>query len=191
MSATEFTIETERLTLHPATFDDVDGLHALWVDPDVRRYLWDDTVIPRELAASVIDASMATFAESGFGQFVLREHSSPRDAPIIGFAGLRTFGAASEKELMYGLWPARWGTGLATEAARAVLRHAFESTAERVLWAGADPPNSASFRVMERLGMAYARRVVEHGQVAIYYSITRDDFEPGDARHVMKHDDAP
>jgi ribosomal-protein-alanine N-acetyltransferase len=185
VAATDFTIETERLTLHPATFDDVDGLHALWVDPDVRRYLWDDEVIPRELAASVIDGSIATFAERSFGQFVLRERSSPRDAPILGFAGLRTFGAGSERELMYGLWPARWGTGLATEAARAVLRHGFEATAERVLWAGADPQNSASFRVMERLGMTYAKRVVEHGQAAIYYSITRDGFEPGHARHVV------
>ncbi len=190
MSVSDFTIETERLRLQLATFDDVDGLHALWVDPDVRRYLWDDEVIPRELAASVIDGSMATFAQRGFGQFVLRERGSPRDAPILGFAGLRSFGAGDERELMYGLWPAHWGTGLATEAARAVLRHGFEATAESVLWAGADPQNIASFRVMERVGMTYAKRVVEHGQEAIYYSIRRDDFEPGDGRHVVSDGNA-
>jgi hypothetical protein len=35
----------------PFASEDLDALHALWTDPDVRRYLWDDIVISRERAA--------------------------------------------------------------------------------------------------------------------------------------------
>ena len=39
-------LETPRLALHPAALDDLAELHALWADPEVRRNLWDDVVIP-------------------------------------------------------------------------------------------------------------------------------------------------
>jgi RimJ/RimL family protein N-acetyltransferase len=42
-------IRTQRLELSPWTHEDVDALHDLWTAPEVRRYLWDDKVIAREL----------------------------------------------------------------------------------------------------------------------------------------------
>ena len=43
------TLETERLILRPWSLDDIDALHQIWTDPQVRRYLWDDEVIPLSL----------------------------------------------------------------------------------------------------------------------------------------------
>ncbi|HEX8183557.1 MAG TPA: GNAT family N-acetyltransferase, partial [Blastocatellia bacterium] len=60
-------IETTRLRLRPFTPGDLDDLHRLWVDPAVRKYLWDDEVITREQAASVIDESCSLFDADGFG----------------------------------------------------------------------------------------------------------------------------
>ena len=39
---------TARTTLRRVVADDVPALHALWTDPAVRKYLWDDTIITRE-----------------------------------------------------------------------------------------------------------------------------------------------
>ncbi len=42
--------------------------------------------------------------------------------------------------------------------------------------AGADPPNTASFRVIEKLGMKFAGKITINGLEAIYYVMNQDDF---------------
>jgi ribosomal-protein-alanine N-acetyltransferase len=78
--------------------------------------------------------------------------------------------------LLYGLWPAWWGTGLATETGQAVLRYAFGLGHESVE-AATDPPNVASIRVMERLGMSFHKRDKLNGLDTVFYRLTRDAFE--------------
>lgn len=65
------TIETERLTLAPLVEADVDGLHALFTDPGVRRFMWDDRVIDRETVAEICDASSAASTPSSSGSSAL------------------------------------------------------------------------------------------------------------------------
>ena len=94
----------------------------------------------------------------------------------MGFAGLRRFGDGAEIEILYGLAPNHWRQGLATEAAHRILRHAFEDLELDEIFAGADPPNERSFRVMERLGFEPHGRRVIHGIEADYSSVTRQRF---------------
>jgi len=180
MVGTTLEIRTARLCMRPWTHADVDALHALWITPEVRRYLWDGTVITREQAVSVVDASLESFARDGFGMWaVLALSGDPGDA-VIGFCGLRWFGEPPAVELLYGLDPRQWGQGLATEAARAMLRYGFDGRALERIFAGADSPNAASFRLMARLGMRFDRRLELDGLPADYYAIARADFHPGD-----------
>jgi len=60
-------LRTERLILRPWTLQDVDALHLLWTDPDVRRYLWDDVVISRERAVGAVRAHFQSVATRGIG----------------------------------------------------------------------------------------------------------------------------
>src|SRR5262245_10743401 len=55
-------IATARLILRPFAAADVDDLHRLWVDPGVRKFLWDDQVILRETAVAVVESSIESFA---------------------------------------------------------------------------------------------------------------------------------
>jgi ribosomal-protein-alanine N-acetyltransferase len=169
-------IHAPRVRLRPYTLEDVDDLYRLWTDPEVRRYLWDDVLISREQAASVVRASIACFETRGFGQWVVLPRSGER---LIGFCGFRLFGDPPDEqiELLYGVAPAYWGQGLATEAARAALRFGFEECGFDRVYAGADPPNAASFRVMEKLGMSFSRRTHINGIEAIYYVLSREAFE--------------
>ncbi len=59
-------LNTGRMRLRPISSDDVDALHALWTDPDVRRYLWDDRIIPRETVEEIVAHSLATFEAGRF-----------------------------------------------------------------------------------------------------------------------------
>jgi RimJ/RimL family protein N-acetyltransferase len=143
-------IETARLRLRPMAAADVDDLHRLWISPGVRRFLWDDQVIPRARAAEVVEASIASFARRGLGMWVVRDGA---DAETVGFCGLRTWDDGDDLEVLYAIAPPRWGAGLATEAVVAVLAHLFATTAVGRVYGFTDAPNTASVRVLEKAGM--------------------------------------
>ncbi len=170
-------LETARLSLQPFTSADLDFLYSLWIDPQVRRYLWDDQIISREQANEVIEASLASFDSTGYGFWLVRlkEGESP-----VGFCGLRQFSntaiVEAQVEILYGISPGHWGEGLAVEASSAVLRFGFERLQLARVYAGADLPNTASFRVMEKLGMQFDHQARLHGLEATYYMITRERF---------------
>ncbi|MEX0677794.1 MAG: GNAT family N-acetyltransferase [Pirellulales bacterium] len=143
-------LSTERLRLFPCTLDDVDALHALWREPLVRRYLWDDRQVSRREAEELVRDFVATAGERGYYLWMLETRAH---AELAGFAALREIPQTSEVELFYGLAPEFWGKGLATEAARAVLEYGFDALGLPRIWARTDRPNAASMRVAERLGM--------------------------------------
>ena len=163
--------------MRPFAAADVNDLHSLWIDPGVRKFLWDDQVILRETAIAVVENSVESFVYHGFGFWAI---CFKNDSRPIGFCGLRHFtedgGVKSEVEILYGVAPEHWGKGVATEAAGAVLRYGFEDRKLPRIYAGADPPNAASFRVIEKLGMKFARKTVVNGVDVIYYAICRDDY---------------
>jgi RimJ/RimL family protein N-acetyltransferase len=65
------------------------------------------------------------------------------------------------------------GQGLATEAARAVLAYGFEQLQSPRITAATDPPNAASVRVLERLGMRFTHRAALNGLDTVFYEIAR------------------
>jgi RimJ/RimL family protein N-acetyltransferase len=172
-------METARLLLRPCTPADIDDLHRHWIDPGVRKFLWDDQIIPRETAVAVVEASLASFAERGFGFWCVSFKGAPA---LLGFCGLREFDEddPAKIEILYGIAPEHWGKALAVEAAQAVLRYGFEEAGLPKIYAGADPPNVASIRVMEKLGMAFDHRRTINGLKAIYYALTPNACQIGD-----------
>jgi RimJ/RimL family protein N-acetyltransferase len=168
------TMETARLQLQPFAPADLDAMCRLWNEAGVRRFLWDDEVVPRETAVAVFESSAASFATRGFGFWSLIEKES---GEMIGFCGLRPLDETGQIELLYGLTESRWGRGLAVEASRAVLAHGFSCGLERVR-AITDAPNEASVRVMEKLGMNLIGRAPHHGLDSVHYEIDRAGFQP-------------
>lgn len=173
--------------MRPFAADDVDELHRMWVDPGVRKFLWDDQIIPRETAVAIVEGSIDSFVKYGFGFWAVCFKDDPM---LVGFGGLRHFtedgGAASKVEILYGVEPEHWEKAIATEAARAVLRYGFEETGIERIYASADPPNAASFRVMEKIGMKFARRMTINELAAICYVIKREDYQPDASTYLLR-----
>ena len=153
-------ITTERLVLRPVETSDVDALHALWCDADVRRYLWDDVVIPRGTAEIVVRNSSIDWRERGYGLWSVLEAGE-----LAGFVGFRSSQARAEPELLFGFHPRFWHRGLATEAVQAALAW----IGRRTIWAATDPPNAASIRLMERIGMRQTYRGILDGHDAVFF----------------------
>jgi ribosomal-protein-alanine N-acetyltransferase len=175
-------IETARLQMRPFTLSDTDDLHRLWTDPEVRKYLWDDEVISREVAEEVVKSSLVSFEHHGFGLWSVFLKG---ESALTGFCGFRHFDDPPQIEILYGIAPAHWGAGLATEAARAMIRFGFEESRFERIYAGADPPNLSSFRVMERCGMKFAKSMTINDREAIYYVLSREDFRADDEPYTV------
>jgi RimJ/RimL family protein N-acetyltransferase len=96
------------------------------------------------------------FRKHGFGLYALE---LLQERLFIGFAGLSipSFQAHFTPcvEIGWRLSAEHWGRGLATEAAGAVMRHAFESLALDELVSFTVPANIRSRRVMEKIGMTH------------------------------------
>ena len=58
-----------------------------------------------------------------------------------------------------------WGRGLATEVATLLLRFGFDDLRLHRLWASCDPANTASIRVLEKIGMQH-EGVLRHQYLA-------------------------
>lgn len=163
-------IHTTRAVLRPVAPDDLDALHALFVDPEVRRFLWDDEVVARAVTEDVIARSQSQFRDQGHGLWLARLAQTSDPA---GFAGFWYFHEPPQLELLYGLAPTQWGRGLATEIAAALLRHGFGKLGFARIVGSTDAPNTASCRVMERLGMRFLKREIGAGRHTVYYAVDR------------------
>jgi RimJ/RimL family protein N-acetyltransferase len=167
------TLRTGRLVLRPLMGADLDALHRVSNDSLVRRYLWDDVPVPRTTIEDIIVQSERGFARRGLGLFGIRLRG---EEELLGFCGFLPLEGTGEIELAYELAPQRWGRGLATEAARECLRYAFEEVELGRVVAGADPPNVASLRVIERLRMKPIGEIAPDQPGIPYFAISRDDF---------------
>ena len=157
---------TSRCELRPVTPGDAAELQALWTAPRVRRFLWDDEIIPLERTVDAIRTSEALFHAHRFGLWAVRVK---REEPITGFAGIWPFRDPPEFELLYGVAESHWGRGLAVEASRAVLNYCRDALAMTIVRASTDAANTASVRVLDRLGFAEVRRAHAGGLDTLFY----------------------
>jgi RimJ/RimL family protein N-acetyltransferase len=163
--------------MRPYRNDDLDDVHRLLTNPDVRRYLLDDVIVEREWVADEIRQTRACFEAHGFGQFAVFEKT---EKAFIGFCGYRFFHDPPECQLLYAFHPDYWGRDIATEAARAMIRYGIETCGFDEIIGSTDAPNKASQRVMEKAGMSYTHQRLIHGQETRYYRLSRADYSPDD-----------
>ena len=82
--------------------------------------------------------------------------------------------SACKDEIGWAIDPERWGEGLATEAAAAALRDAFDRVGLEQVVSYTLPANTPSIRVMEKLGFEEGGVADWAGLTHVWYSITGD-----------------
>ena len=161
-------IETERLNLRGWTVEDVPGIVELFDHSEVNRFISDGKPITAEEALAFVERSQRLQRERGWCRWAIE----PKDAAgqIAGFCGIGcTF--APLAELGWTLRRDRWGAGLATEAARAVLAYAFGVVGFPEMVSAVDPANERSKAVAERLGMRVVGELHHEGSLLLRYGI--------------------
>jgi RimJ/RimL family protein N-acetyltransferase len=140
-------LETERLTLRAPRLEDAKAIAQLAND---RRIAENTTRIPHPYRLADAQAFVERVNRDG-GElaFLITLDDEP-----IGACGLaRLDGPAPD--LGYWIGVPYWGNGYATEAARAVIDHAFTALGHQALQAGARVTNPASRRVLEKCGFQW------------------------------------
>lgn len=141
-------LRTPTLRLVPLAERDIPALHALWTRPAVRRYLWDDRVLPLEQTRDMVMQSGYLFDENGYGLW----GAFDGDDVLVGFCGFWFFRDGHELELMYGVDEAQWLKGYARGMSEAMVAYGFDHLNLPEIRATTDVPNVASQRVLRRLG---------------------------------------
>jgi RimJ/RimL family protein N-acetyltransferase len=160
-------LRTERLDLRSCQMSDLVAVHQLWIEADVRRFLFDNRQISAEEAKSFIEASVESFASHGYGIWLFFEHQSDQ---VAGFSGLLR-SLQGSPSLIFGTRPQLWGRGYAKESTLSVLCHAFDVLELEKVEADVDEPNQASIQVLEALGMSRIRRAIVNERPLLYYAI--------------------
>jgi [ribosomal protein S5]-alanine N-acetyltransferase len=158
-------LRTKRLVLRAWRIEDVGDAFAIWGDPEVVRFLGKDLPVPdleaqRAWLAPRIERWSRPEWIASFDVWAIADPESDR---VIGTTFLKPYSNTQTDRIEIGWHLARaaWGRGLATEAAREVLRYAFEVRKHARVEALVVPENAASIRVCERLGMRRVGRTTD------------------------------
>lgn len=151
-------LETERLVLRRFTADDAGALLALHSDPEVMRYLTGGIPDSRETIEGATLPRILGYYEQ-YEEFGLWAAIEKTSGAFLGWFHLRPKDGTNPDavDLGYRLHRSAWGKGYATETSRALIRQGFANPVVRRITASAIAGNTASRRVMEKVGLTLVR----------------------------------
>ncbi len=145
-----------RLVLNAPRDADRDAVTTYAGDLSVSRWL---VRVPHSYTAEDADHFLTTIAPS-HACFAIRETA---DGPLIGVVGISPVADEGADVGLLGYWlaPPYWGRGYATEAAGAAVAHAFDTLGLARLHSGYLSGNTASARILSKLGFLPTGRSVK------------------------------
>jgi RimJ/RimL family protein N-acetyltransferase len=134
--------------MRPFALHDAEGLLRLNANPNVLRYTGDRPFKDADEAKTFIKYYRANY-DNGFGRFTVLNRN---DESYLGWCGFRKVG--DDIDLGFRFLEEYWNQGYATECARACLDWIRDEHGVKEVIGRALPENTASIRVLEKLGMS-------------------------------------
>lgn len=178
-SFTPLTLQCERLHLRLLDASDAPALFPIFSDVEAMRYWSSPAWTDPARADALLDRCLAGYADGSVLTLGLEVGGD-----LAGTITLRKFDHDNRRcEIGYMLARPHWGKGLMQEAMPAVLEHAFGVLDMHRIEADVDPRNTASGRLLTRLGFRHEGRLRErwfvNGEVcdSDYYGLLRRDWQ--------------
>lgn len=181
-------LHTDRLTVRPFTIDDLDALYDIQSRPDVARYLYWGARTDRDEVRESLTTKIASTTVANDDDALSLAVELTGTGVLVG--DLTLFWRSSEHrqaEVGYVFNPDHGGKGYATEGTRVLLRLAFEELGAHRVYGRLDARNTASARVLERLGMRREAHLVQNeifkGEWSdeLVYAMLEDEYRAGTA----------
>ena len=172
-------LDGARVRLRAMTAADVPRLFAQFSDPKVMRYWSRGPLMQMDDAREMFDEIDRGVRAGQFLQWAIARNT---DDLMIGSCALFSQNPAHRRaEIGFALSSAHWGHGYAQEALRLALEQAFAGLDLHRIEADVDPHNTASLRLLERIGFVREGLLRERWHVggerqdsAIYGLLARD-----------------
>ena len=148
-----FFLESDRMGWRRWTKSDYHLALSLWGNPEVTQLFHSRGGLSDEEVVERLDKEISTEKDFGvqYWPIFLKETEM-----FVGASGLRPY------DLDRGIYekgthliPSAWGQGLGTEAGLTVIKYAFETIGAKALFAGHNPKNTASARMIKKQGFSY------------------------------------
>ncbi len=165
--------DTDRLAFRKWNAEDLDQFHAICSDPQVMQFVGDGQAWSKARTGQFIQLAIDTLQENGYCQWAVIHKANQE---MIGFCGF--VNTDTDSEIGWRLAPEYWGQGLATEAARAILKHGIQTLGFQRVIATVQAKNMASIRVIEKLGMTLERSFDRDGREVLLYSADAGCLSP-------------
>ena len=167
----EAKLYTDRFLLREIVPADAPALLELDSDPEVHRYLGGHTLSTLEEVQGLIGHLQRQYAEFGIGRWGVEDRQT---GEFLGWAGLKWItepvnGHVHIYDLGYRILRRHWGKGIATECALACRDYAFREMGLSELYAAAHVDNTASNKILTRIGMRLAGRFRFEGEGCNWY----------------------
>jgi RimJ/RimL family protein N-acetyltransferase len=154
-------VRTERLIIRALTFDDIDRHFAIFSNPDVVRFLYEEP-LTREQAQEHLKRRCALDLPNE-GEWVNFGVELADDGVLIGELGMANLSLAHRHyEVGYVFDPAYFGQGYATEATAIIVELAISGLGAHRVTGRLDARNARSAGVLGRLGMRREAHFVEN-----------------------------
>ena len=137
------------------------------------RFSPDGPSASLEDTRAILEKHLASYRAHGIGKWAVALRA---DGTVIGHCGVAmepVHGLTPEPELGYRLRPEFQGKGYATEAAKAALEHCLMLVGLPRILGIVEPANTASARVLLKLGLTLQGQTVWHGKTVAIYAIDR------------------
>jgi len=181
MSGTDIHLCAEEVALRALTTADLDAVHALLSDWRVVRFMLLPHCTAIEQSRQCLIGLITEIA--GEPWLSVARAIETATGELAGLCGIAVQRGSEQGEIWYLVSPDHWGHGIATQAARILLRICFLDMNLHHLFATCLPENGASIHVLEKLGMR--RRGCEVGSLEIhgvrrdcyFYDLLRGEWE--------------
>ena len=174
------TLETERLILRKMTLDDVEDIFAYGSNPEVSRYVtWDthETISDTQI---FVGYALSRYEMKKIAPWAIEHKEDGKCIGTIDFVAWQP--AQQTAEIGYVIAQDYWGRGITAEASKELIRFGFERMELVRIQARCFVENSASARVMEKVGMTF-EGIMRKGMYVKgrhhdlkLYAITDDDY---------------
>jgi len=157
-----FCLETERLLIRQFQDSDLEPFLAYRNDPDVARYQGWSIPYPRRRGIEFLDFMITAFpaVQAEWFQAALELKSTGEMIGDVGFIVKKDDGR--QAYVGYSLARAHWRSGYAYEAVARLLVYLFDELNLRRVVAECDVENTASWKLLEKLGFRREAHLIEN-----------------------------